>query len=332
MHSLFISVALFLIVLAIYFHLTLGINNFSFSTLLNVIFNYNQENFNHYIIYELRFPRALIATFIGFSLGIVGPIIQGILNNKLISMNILGINTGASFAVVVGLVFFNLSSMIYLPIYAFLGAISTFLFVTLLAKNINNSQNFSLKLLLCGAMIKALLSAIITLVLLLDEQTLANIRLWLSGDITAMNLKNLYLPFLIILICASLIFLFRHDINLLSISKDVATRVGMNTLYITILILILIVILCSVSVAILGPIGFIGFTSAHIARLFGGSNYKKLIIYSGFIGTFLLIIADIIARTIIMPFELSTGIVTALFGSPVFITLLIFHKKHLQYV
>lgn len=312
--------------------LLIGIILFSVFSCISIVYGYTDTTWKmafqaftafdgsseHLIIQTVRLPRALIGACIGASLGISGALIQALTKNPLADPKILGINSGASFAVVIAVAFFSIGSLSTFIWVAFLGAAVAGVIVFFLGA-LGKDGLSPMKFTLAGAAIWALFSSFTQGVLVLNEKALDEVLFWLAGSISGRKIEYLYsvLPYLAVAWIGSLL-IARH-INLLAMGDDVAKGLGQRTGIIKLFTGILIILLAGSSVAVAGPVGFIGIVVPHIARLIVGIDHRWLIPYSALIGGILLNVADIGARYVIMPQEVPVGVMTAIIGTPFFI-------------
>lgn len=279
--------------------------------------NFDGSN-NHIIIQTVRLPRALIGAVIGASLGIAGALLQALTNNPLADPKILGINAGASFAVVAAVSFFSISSLDTFVWVAFLGAAVAGLIVFFLG-TLGREGLTPMKFTLAGAAIWGLFSSFTQGVLVLNEKALEEVLFWLAGSVSGRKIEYLYsvLPYLLVAWLGS--FVIARHINVLTMGEDVAKGLGQRTGVIKLLAGILIILLAGSSVAVVGPVGFVGIVVPHLARALVGIDYRWVIPYCALIGGILLNLADIAARYVIMPQEVPVGVMTAIIGTPFFI-------------
>ena len=311
-----IGLTLFLFAL----HIAVGAKHLPFSTLFEAITARNETVFDHMIIWDLRLPRALIALTVGAALSVAGALMQGVTRNPLADPGLLGLMAGASFAVVMVSYFFGLSSLAWLPWIAAAGALATALVVYLIAHWAPGGPT-PLTLTLAGAAVSAFLGAIISIAHLLNEDSFDNLRVWLSGSLAGRDIAMLHVagPWLLIAMAAGLGL--ARQVTALAMGEDVAKGLGVRTGALKLQLLAVVVVLTACSVALAGPMGFVGLVIPHVARLFVGSDYRWIVPYSAVIGAAYLLGTDIIARVAIPPREISTGIITAMVGAPVFIQL-----------
>jgi iron complex transport system permease protein len=277
---------------------------------------------NHLIIRTIRLPRSLIAIVVGAALAVAGAIMQGLTLNPLASPGILGVNAGAALAVV--LVTFLMGS-VSLDVYiwfAFAGAAITALSVYLLG-SLGRGGTTPVNLTIAGAALTAFISSVTSGILIVSQRTLEEIRFWLAGSVASRDLSLLLqvLPY----ICIGLILglALSKQITILSLGEDIARSLGQSTAVIKILAAISIVLLAGGSVAIAGPIGFVGLIVPNTVRIFVGVDYSWILPYSAILGAIVVLTADICGRLIIQPSELPVGLMMPLIGAPFFIYLII---------
>jgi iron complex transport system permease protein len=266
----------------------------------------------------VRFPRSLIAAFVGACLGVSGAIMQSITRNPLSSPSILGVNAGASFFVVVGVVFLSVQSLQSYMWLSFAGASFAFLLVFLLS-SAGREGLTPLKLTLAGSAITALFASFTQGLLVLNETALDQVLFWLAGSVANRPLDLLVsaLPYMAIALTAT--FLRAKELNVLSIGDDVAVGLGQRTIWIKFFFGTCAVILAGCAVAVAGPIGFVGIIIPHLIRSLVGLDHRWILPYSAIGGAALLLLADIGGRYVLMPQELPVGVMTALIGVPFFI-------------
>lgn len=272
----------------------------------------------HLIIKDVRLPRALIATVVGASLAIAGVIMQTLTKNPLASPSIFGVNAGAGFFVVVGVVFFQSTSIQTFALLAFLGAAIASVSVFILG-NAGREGLTPMKLTLAGAAITALFSSFTQGLLVLNEAALEQVLFWLAGSVEGRKLLLLTNIFPYIIVGIFITMSIANKLNILAMGDDVATNLGLKTGWVKVISLLAVVLLAGGAVAIAGPIGFIGIIVPHIARKVIGIDHRWLLPLSGLFGAILLLSADISARYLIMPQEVPVGVMTAIIGVPFFV-------------
>ncbi len=295
----------------------LGAADIDATTVWQAIFQFDGST-EHLIIRTVRLPRALLAVVVGAALAVAGTITQGLTRNPLAAPDILGINVGASLAMVLA-IFLGSDSRNYVW-FAFGGA--AIAAVTVYWLGSTGRQGLTpLKLVIAGAALTALLHSLTTAVLLLSQQTLEEIRFWLAGSLAGQELADLWpvLPYIALGLAGSLAL--GRQLTLMSLGEDVAQGLGLQTAGVKIAAAVVVVLLAGSAVALAGPIGFVGLVVPHIIRIGVGMDYRWILPYAMLVGGILLSVADIAARLVIRPQELPVGIMTALIGAPFFIYL-----------
>jgi iron complex transport system permease protein len=286
----------------------------------NAIFAFDSTSTNHLIIRTLRVPRAAVAVLVGASLAVAGAIMQGLTRNPLGDPGILGINTGAALAVVAAVFFLNVSSLSLYALFAFLGATLTAIAVYALG-SLGRGGPTPLNLTIAGAAFTALLSSFTTGVLILNQRTLEEVRFWLAGSVAGRDLGLLLQVAPYLLVGLVLAFSLGRQITTISLGEDVAKGLGQNTGWIKALSAVAVVLLAGGSVAVAGPISFVGLVIPHMVRFLVGVDYRWILPYSALMGGIFLIVSDVAARLVLRPTELPVGVMTALIGGPFFVYL-----------
>jgi iron complex transport system permease protein len=313
--GLLIGCALLLICLI--YSVTLGAKDIPLPTILESFTTFD-NSFDHLVIQTVRLPRSLIAVFIGASLAVSGALMQGLTRNPLAETGILGIEAGAALAVVVALFVFG-SSFPFIGV-AFLGAAIAAVLVYFLG-TLGRGGATPLNLTIAGAAMSALISSITTAILIASQRTFEEIRFWLAGSLAGrdFNLFLSVLPFIIFgLILA---FSLGRQITTINLGDEVAVSLGQDTTRIKILTAISVVVLAGSSVAIAGPIGFVGLIVPHVVRFYIKTDYRWILPYSAILGAIFLLMSDVASRVLLKPQELPVGIMTAIVGSPFFVYL-----------
>ncbi|HXH32975.1 MAG TPA: iron ABC transporter permease [Plantibacter sp.] len=267
-----------------------------------------------------RIPRTILAVLAGAALGVSGAVMQGVTRNPLADPGILGINLGASLAVVAGLAYFGLAAASTTIWIAIIGAAVTAVFVYTIG-SLGRGGATPLKLALAGAATSAALASFITAVVLPRGDIASSVRSWQIGGVGGGTfvLINQVLPFLIagLLIC----LLSARGLNSLALGDDLAAGLGERVAVARGAAALGSVILCGAATAVTGPIGFVGLVVPHACRLVVGVDHRWLLPFSAIVGAVLLTSADILGRVVARPAEIDVGIITALIGAPIFIAI-----------
>lgn len=276
------------------------------------------------IVMNIRLPRVVLAGLVGASLAIAGAAFQGLLRNPLADPYTLGVSSGASVGAVMTL-FFGITipaaGLFTLPLLSIVFAFITILFVLMFARQIDRAMRVE-TIILTGIIFSSFLGAVISLMIALTGDELRQIIGWLLGSVSmrGWDYVLILLPFLII--GSAILLSSSHELNAMSFGEERAFHIGVNVQRKKMLILIGGSILTGGAVAVSGTIGFVGLVIPHLTRLIWGPDHRHLLLLSMLTGSGFLILADLLARTIISPAELPIGVITALIGAPVFAVIL----------
>lgn len=311
--------SLLILLLCLVASISFGAAEISLDTVYAALIGFDGST-DHLIIRTLRLPRSLIAIIVGAALAVAGALMQGLTRNPLAEPGILGINSGAALAVVITIFFLGSSSLSVYAWCAFLGAGVTVVLVYWLG-SLGRGGLTPLNLTLAGAALSALFSSLTTGILIFSQKTLDEIRFWLAGSLAGRDFTLFWevLPYIVIGLVIA--FAISRPITTLSLGEDVAKGLGQRTAWVKVTAAVSVVLLAGSSVAVAGPIGFIGLVIPHIVRLFVGFDYRWILPYAAVFGAILLLVADMSARLLIKPQELPVGVMTALIGAPFFIYL-----------
>lgn len=299
--------------------ITLGAADIDLGTVWKALTAFDGST-NHLIITTVRLPRALIALVVGAALAVAGSLMQGLTRNDLADPGILGISAGAALAVVITTFLIGTTSVQIYTLVAFAGgAIAAIAVYTL--GSVGRGGMTPLKLVLAGAVLAYLLSALTTGILILNQRTLDEVRFWLAGSVAGRDLNILLQVLPYILIGLIIAFSIGKQITALTLGEDVAKGLGLNIVWVKAIAVMVVVLLAGSAVALAGPIGFVGLVVPHMVRFWVGIDYRWLLPYAAVWGAALLSLADLAARLVIKPQELPVGIMTALIGAPFFIYL-----------
>jgi iron complex transport system permease protein len=314
-----LGIASFLLAVCLVYSITLGAREIPLPTILQSFTTFD-NTFDHLVVQTVRLPRSLMAVAVGAALAVSGALLQGLTRNPLAETGILGIEAGGALAVVITLFLFGSSSPSLYTAVAFLGAAIAAVSVYGLG-SLGRGGATPLNLTVAGAAVTALISSITTAILIISQRTLEEMRFWLAGSLAGRDFDIFLqaLPFLGSGLLLAL--LLGRQITALSLGEDVAQSLGQRTAWIKGLTAASVVLLAGSSVAIAGPVGFIGLIVPHMVRFFIKTDYRWILPYSAVFGAILLLISDIAARVLLKPQELPVGIMTALIGAPVFVSL-----------
>jgi len=321
-----VAIALLVLLLIFISNLAFGAANIPLEEVTRAFFA-NEGSTEHLIIRTVRLPRSLIAMFVGAALAVSGAIMQGITGNPLASPTLLGVTAGASLAVVVTTFVLQGVGLSLYVWFAFLGAAATAVTVYFLGSRGRGGLT-PVKLILAGAALTAFLSSLTNGILIISQQTLDEIRFWLAGSLAGRDLELFWQVLPYFSLGLLLAFALGRQLTMLSLGEDVAKGLGQRTVLVKIMAVVSVVLLAGSSVAIAGPIGFIGLVIPHITRTLIGVDYRWLLPYAAIFGSILLLLADLCARLVFQPQEIPVGLVMPLLGAPFFIHLVRSRVKH----
>ncbi|MEW9095895.1 MAG: iron ABC transporter permease [Clostridiaceae bacterium] len=306
-----------LIFVLCYLSITKGFIHTSYDMVLDTYRNFNNSQ-EHIIIKTSRVPRTLNAFLVGGALGLSGLLTQGLTRNKLASPSILGINSGAVFTLVIAITYFPQISFLGLMWVSFFGALGAAILVYVLSGGLSGDVR-PMDLTLGGSAISALLFSLTQGILYKNDTALEEVVYWMTGSVEGKKIELIlqFAPIILVVIICTLFI--GKKLNVFSLGEEMARSLGMKTLYLKILIIAIVAVLSGVSVALAGPVAFIGLVTPHIVHKFIGTDYRWLIPFSILIGASILLSADIMSRFIIYPKEVPVGALTALIGGPFFI-------------
>ncbi|MFQ7523289.1 MAG: FecCD family ABC transporter permease [Terrisporobacter sp.] len=313
----FAFAGIFAVAMLLLIDILIGMSHIGIKEIIDSIINYSGSK-QDLIIRTVRLPRVLLCILIGASMAISGLIMQNLTRNPLASPQILGINSGATLSVVVIMVFFPLLGYKAKILGAFLGAGVIGLFVHV----IGNVKNLSpLKITLVGISIQLFLSSITKSIMLFNESKTSDLVFWMIGGVHHAQFIHIMaiLPWFILSIILTI--LISNSMDTLKMGDSVAISLGENVKLTKTVATIVVILLSSSSVAIAGPISFIGLITPHIISKLGGRNFRQNFILCGIYGANLLLLSDIISKLLKYPYESPVGTVTSFIGAVFYIFL-----------
>lgn len=306
----------FVLIAAVLVGVTVG----SVSIPVQVLWNPDLDEAALNILWNIRMPRVVLAGLVGASLAIAGAAFQGLLKNPLADPYTLGVSSGASVGAVVTL-FFGISvpflGLFTLPVFSMLGAFLTMVTVMSFAKLIDRAMKME-TIILTGIIFSSFLGSVISLMISLSGEELRQIIGWLLGSVSMRGWPYVTMALPFMLIGFLLLWLNRRELNALVFGEERAKHLGVNVKRRKMMILTGGSILTGAAVAVSGTIGFVGLVVPHMTRMLWGSDHRHVLPLSFINGASLLIICDLVSRTIISPSELPIGVITAFIGAPVF--------------
>ncbi|MFJ8067178.1 FecCD family ABC transporter permease [Psychrobacillus sp. NPDC096426] len=307
-------------VAALFVAIWLGVSVGSVKVPISTLWDTGADAIASNIVWKIRMPRVVLAGLVGASLAIAGAAFQGLLKNPLADPYTLGVSSGASVGAVTTL-FFGISvpflGIFTLPVFSMIGALVTMLLVISFAKLVDRAMKME-TIILTGIIFSSFLGSVISLMIALTGEELRQIISWLLGSVSmrGWSFVQMALPFVII--GTLLLWFNRRELNAMLFGEERAQHLGVDVKKRKTMILIGGSMLTGTAVAVSGTIGFVGLVVPHMTRLLFGSDNRHVLPLSFINGAALLIICDLVSRTIIAPTELPIGVITAFIGAPVF--------------
>ncbi|WNZ21629.1 iron ABC transporter permease [Leptolyngbya sp. NK1-12] len=273
-----------------------------------------------FVIYVLRLPRAITALLVGTGLAVSGAILQGLTRNPLAAPEIIGVNAGASLVAVAMIVLLPSFPLVALPVAAFTGALVAALLIYFLAWDNGSAP---IRLILVGVGVDALAGAFTSLMITFGNiYDVSQALVWLTGSVYGRNWEHIQalLPWLLVFLPLS--FLLSRDLNTLALGDDIAKGLGSKVEWQRGWLLLTSVALAGATVATAGTIGFVGLMAPHLSRQLVGASHEGLLPVAALVGGLIVVLADLLGRSLFAPIELPCGVITAAVGAPYFLYLL----------
>lgn len=301
--------------------LRIGASDLSNATVWKALTAFDATEYSHYIIRQQRLPQVMIAGVVGAALAVSGAVLQGLMRNPLAAPSILGITSGATlFTVIFG---FALGvPLLWQGPVAFAGGMFGFASALALSQLVGGDNDpRGLSLILSGALVSMFYSALAHAVLLSDPVLRQAALGWVTGNVNFAYADRLWVMAPVALLSVTVLWALSRPATLLTLGTDVAAATGVAAGRLWWLVAGLVALAASAAVAICGPVGFVGLVVPHIVRPLVGADFRKLIPASAFCGATLIVLADLVARTVFAPSVIHTGVVMDLLGGAVFVWL-----------
>ena len=274
------------------------------------------------IVWDIRFPRTLLAIMVGSGLAIVGASLQSVTRNLLADPHLLGISSGGAFGAILALLHTGLFiGLLTVPLLAFLGALFA-TFIVLMVSRFTSSTSAD-RLVLAGVAVSFIIMSCANILIFLgDPKATHTVVFWMLGGLGLAQWNQLIYPLVVLLICGLWLFSQARVLNAMTVGDETASTLGINVTKFRFIIFVVCSLITGVMVAFSGIIGFVGLMVPHIVRMFVGGDYFRVLSLSALLGAIFLLWADIVARTIMPPEDMPIGIVTGLVGGVFFVWLL----------
>ena len=302
----------------------------SLKTVFGVLINKFVPNFvernwsmgHEAIVWEIRFPRAILAATVGSGLAVVGASLQAVTRNHLADPHLLGISSGGAFGAILALQHTGLFlGLLTVPLLAFGGA----LVATIIVLGVSRVADATSadRLILAGVAVSfIIMAAANALIFLGDPRATHTVVFWMLGGLGLAQWSQLIYPISVLVVCCLWLFTKTKELNAMTIGDETASTLGIAVREFRLSVFVIGALITGAMVAFSGIIGFVGLMIPHIVRLVVGGDYRRVLIGSAIAGAIFLLWADIVARTIMAPEDLPIGIVTGIIGGIFFVWLL----------
>ena len=294
-----------------------------------ILFRKEYDETLYNILFRIRLPRVLGACILGGALALSGYLLQTFFHNPIAGPFILGISSGAKLIVAIVMIFsaslyFRISSA-FMIVSAFFGSMMTLLFVLIISRKVRNTA----LLVVVGVMIGYICSAVTEfIVTFADDSDIVNLRNWSMGSFSGMTMENVGVMVVVVFLCLIMTFLLAKPISVYQLGENYALNLGVNVKALKIWLIVLSGMFSACVTAFAGPVSFVGIAVPHIIRAIFKTAKPLILIPACFMGgSIFCMVCDMIARTVFSPTELSISTVTAIFGSPVVIWVMLRKKK-----
>ncbi|MFC6317200.1 FecCD family ABC transporter permease [Corynebacterium gerontici] len=312
-----------LIFVGIVISMTVGSNRLSLTTVLNALLE-PDGSFESLVVTQQRWPRTLLLIVVGTALGTAGALMQALTRNPLADPGILGVNAGASLAVVASVALFGLSSISSYVWFSFIGAAFASVAVYLIGSagtgnaGAGSPTNPS-RLTLAGVAITMAISAVVQVMILTNQAAFNEFRFWAAGSAQGRGFNVLYAVLGFILFGVFIAIAVTPALNAMALGDAASTALGVRVGVVRGVVMLAVTLLAGAATAAIGPIMFVGLAVPFLARLIAGADWRWIVALSALAAPTFLLFADVLARIIVAPNEVEVGLVSALIGGPIFV-------------
>ena len=324
----FTTLAVLLVVLGA-LNLCIGSLNVPVSDLLAILGGQDTESTNYQVIWSIRLPRLIAAALLGGALALAGFLLQTFFNNPIAGPFILGISSGAKLVVALMMIVVVCSSGVMtntmMILSAFVGSLIAMVFVLLVSRRINSMS----MLIVAGVMIGYICSAATDfLITFASDANIVNLKNWSLGSFSGINWNDIGIMTVVVIVASLAVFFLSKPISAFQLGEQYAKSMGVNIRVFRIALILLSSLLAATVTAFAGPISFVGIAVPHIIKRALGTS-KPLVVIPGafFGGAIFCLFCDLIARSVFAPTEVSISAVTAIFGAPIVISILLKREK-----
>jgi iron complex transport system permease protein len=280
------------------------------------------------IVLEIRLPRVILAGLVGAALATAGATYQGLFRNPLADPYLIGVAQGASLGAVIGFLLpitWHSLGFSVIPLFAFIGALVATAVVYGLAR-VGKTVPVT-TLILAGVALGALLGSIVSYLIISSGEKMHGIIFWLMGSFSLSQWSEVGIVLPYVAVGTVVIIILARILNVMQLDEEQAQQLGVNVERLKLILLAAATLITAASVSFVGTIGFVGIITPHAVRLIWGADHRFLLPLSVLAGAIFMILADLVARTVLAPTEIPIGVITAICGAPFFLYLLRRRKK-----
>ena len=273
------------------------------------------------ILLPVRLPRVLCVAAVGAALSLCGAAMQGLLKNPLADGSTMGVSSGASLGAIIALAFgVTVPGLPFAgtTVMAILFAFGSLVLILAVAYRLDSSLSTN-TIILLGVIFSMFASSISSFIITFAGERVKTIMFWTLGSLQGSSYQNAAMLYAALAVCGAVLLCHARELNAFAVGEDNARNIGVNVRRVKLTILICVSVLIGVCVSVSGTIGFVGLVTPHMLRRLTGPNHRRLLPASVFGGAVFLMLADLLARTVLRPRELPIGVVTSFVGSIVFV-------------
>ncbi len=290
------------------------------ATVRDALTAFDPTSGDHLIVRELRVPRTILGALVGAALGVAGAVMQAVTRNPLAEPGLLGVNAGASVAVVVAIAWFGVTTPAGYLWFALAGAAGASVLVHALGGAFRSGSN-PVRLVLAGAALSVVFGAFTHAVTISYPDAFATFRFWTVGSLSGRGWSVLVPTALVVVAGLVLAQALSGALDATALGADLGRAVGVSARRTWVLSMVAVVLLAGGATAAAGPIAFVGLAAPHVARLVVGPSHRWIVACSALVGAVVLLGSDVLGRVVAFPSEVQTGIISALVGGPLFVAL-----------
>ncbi|QAU53142.1 FecCD family ABC transporter permease [Corynebacterium pelargi] len=321
-----VLVLVLLVLLSMGLSMAIGSNLIPFRTVWQSLWH-PDGSFESVVVTQQRWPRTLLLIAVGAALGTAGALMQALTRNPLADPGILGVNAGASLAVVAAVAVFGISTISFYVWFSFIGAALAAVAVYIIGSTTTASIGTAggppnpSRLALAGVAVSMAIQAIVQVIILTNQQAFNEFRFWAAGSAQGRGFSVFLTVIGFILLGLVLAFLITPALNAMALGDAASTALGVRLGLVRAVVMCSVTLLAGAATAAIGPIMFVGLAVPYVARTIAGADWRWIVALSALGAPSFLLLADVLARVVVMPNEIEVGLMSAIIGGPIFVAL-----------